>query len=241
MNVKLLVLAALLLPLASVAEVNLPLVCTLPGITGTQLCGSANRVYAVPTATSSITTTDNVWLPIAQAYANGKQVWVCKADLAPGAGNKACAAADKIAVDLCDVYGLGPIESRCEEEEPPNDPPAFSKNVVKLSWSAPTQNDNGTALTDLAGFKVYSAAVNADGSAPSAAQLSLLTTIADKAAVSKQLTGYGWGKYYFSMTAYNSKLVESARSSVVFAEFKEPTTQPKEPTGVTVEVELHYP
>ena len=43
-----------------------------------------------------------------------------------------------------------------------SDLPAFSINVtqtalgsISLTWTAPTQNDDGSALTDLAGFKLY--------------------------------------------------------------------------------------
>jgi hypothetical protein len=91
--------------------------------------------------------------------------------------------------------------------------PAFSIQVVAtatgsatLTWTPPTQNTDGTALNNLAGYKVYwgtsagsytkSVTVNNPG---------LATYVVD------QLTPATW---YFAVTAVNSAGVESAFSNV---------------------------
>lgn len=91
--------------------------------------------------------------------------------------------------------------------------PAFSITVsegsaatgyAKLSWSAPMTNTDGSALTDLAGFRVYY------GLIPDA--LSERLEIADPAARSILIQGLTSGTWYFSISAYTARGVESART-----------------------------
>ena len=74
-----------------------------------------------------------------------------------------------------------------------------------LSWVAPTQNTDGSTLTDLAGFRVYSGA--ATGS------LTMQQQIANPATLTFTATGLSVGTRYFAVTAYNTAGVESARSA----------------------------
>ena len=73
-----------------------------------------------------------------------------------------------------------------------------------FSWSPPTTNTDGTPLTDLAGFKLYSGA-NGVGT--------LVTTITSPSATSYQLTGLAVGNYSWYLTAYNSSNIESGPSN----------------------------
>ena len=73
-----------------------------------------------------------------------------------------------------------------------------------LSWTIPTQNTDGTALTDLAGFKIYKGTT--------AANLTLSATINNPTAAAYTATGLSLGANYFSITAYNVAGVESMRS-----------------------------
>ena len=91
--------------------------------------------------------------------------------------------------------------------------PAFSITVsegsagtgyAKLSWSAPMTNTDGSPLTDLAGFRVYY------GLMPDA--LSERLEIADPAARSVLIQGLTSGTWYFSISAYTARGVESART-----------------------------
>ena len=91
--------------------------------------------------------------------------------------------------------------------------PAFSVTVnavvlgsATLSWTPPTQNTDGSALTNLSGYTVYYGTSS--------------TTMTNKVAITNPgLTSYlvgnlGSGTYYFAITAYSSTGVESAMSSV---------------------------
>ena len=92
--------------------------------------------------------------------------------------------------------------------------PAFSVAVtqaalgsVTLNWTAPTQNSDGSALTDLAGYKIY----YAKNSGPYDRSVVLdnpgMTTY-----VVEQLSP---ATYYFAATAVNSMGVESSYSAEV--------------------------
>lgn len=76
-----------------------------------------------------------------------------------------------------------------------------------LSWTVPDENTDGTALTNLAGFRIYygtsTDAMNAVVDIPS---VGITTYVLDNLAV---------GTYYFSIRAYNSDGTESALSNIV--------------------------
>jgi Putative Ig domain len=79
-----------------------------------------------------------------------------------------------------------------------------SSDNVTLSWVPPTVNADGTPLTDLKGFKVhYGAASKTYSDTIEVANPGLTTYVVEN------LTS---GKYYFAVTAYNSKGAESAFS-----------------------------
>jgi hypothetical protein len=90
--------------------------------------------------------------------------------------------------------------------------PAFSITVqavatgsATVTWVPPTQNADGSALTNLAGFKVYWGTTQ--GSFPNSVTLNNagLTTYVVESLVP--------GTYYFATTAFNSSGVESNRSN----------------------------
>jgi hypothetical protein len=75
-----------------------------------------------------------------------------------------------------------------------------------LSWAAPSQNSDGSPLTDLAAFKVYWG--------PTQGTYSQSTKIANAAARTFTVNGLTSGKWYFVVTALNSKGDESPYSNV---------------------------
>jgi hypothetical protein len=91
--------------------------------------------------------------------------------------------------------------------------PAFSIAVVStantgsatLSWSAPTQNTDGSQLTNLSGYKVYHGT--------NAAALSDVRTVAANSS-SYQFTALASGTHYFAISAYNTDGAESSLSVV---------------------------
>lgn len=76
-----------------------------------------------------------------------------------------------------------------------------------LSWTPPTQNTDGTALTNLAGYRV------SHGTSPTA--LTPTIQIANAGASSYTVSNLAPGTYYFAVRAYTSGGTESDLSNVV--------------------------
>jgi hypothetical protein len=82
--------------------------------------------------------------------------------------------------------------------------PAPTAGSAAVSWVAPTENVNGSALTDLAGYNVYYGT--------SSASLSQKAAVSSAGATGYTVTGLTSGTWYFAVTSYTSGGVESARS-----------------------------
>ncbi len=80
--------------------------------------------------------------------------------------------------------------------------------VASLSWTAPTDNADGTLLTDLLGFKIYYG-----GTAPVTKASSQSLDVGNVTAYT--LNGLAPGSYYFSVTAYDADGNESAFATEV--------------------------
>ena len=78
-------------------------------------------------------------------------------------------------------------------------------NSLMLSWSAPSTNEDGTPLTDLAGYKLYY------GSLPG--QYSQVITVGDY--TTAEIGGLGTGTYYLAVTAYDINGNESRFSNEI--------------------------
>ncbi len=87
-------------------------------------------------------------------------------------------------------------------------PPATSTSVT-LGWVAPTQNSNGTPISNLAGYKIHYGTASA-----SYTQVVALSNPSLSRYVVDNLPG---GTYFFAITAYNAQGVESALSGEVTA------------------------
>ena len=86
--------------------------------------------------------------------------------------------------------------------------PAYTLNVVKpvigsaeLTWTAPTQNDDGSALTNLAGYKIRY------GTSPGS--LTQLLNVVGAGITSATIEGLAAGTWYFSIASYTNNGVES--------------------------------
>jgi hypothetical protein len=101
--------------------------------------------------------------------------------------------------------------------------PAFSINVAStppvtspatpsvtssatVTWTAPTENTNGTALTDLAGYTIYYGT--------SASSMTQTIQVKSATATSYVITGLTSGTWYFAVASYTSGGTESALSAV---------------------------
>jgi hypothetical protein len=74
---------------------------------------------------------------------------------------------------------------------------------------APTENTNGTALTDLAGVRIFY------GTSPSS--LSHMVQVASASETSYTISNLAAGSWYFGGVAYTTSGVQSAMSAVVSA------------------------
>lgn len=97
--------------------------------------------------------------------------------------------------------------------------PAFSVVVSKaastaagsatVDWTAPTENTNGTKLTDLAGIRIYYGT--------SAGNLNQIVQVSSATRTSTTIGNLASGVWYFSGVAYTTAGTQSARSNVVSA------------------------
>lgn len=83
---------------------------------------------------------------------------------------------------------------------------ASAPGRATLSWSAPAQRTDGSALTNLAGFRIYYGT--------SAADLRFVIEVKDPGARSWMVEDLTIGTWYFAATAFDSVNAESARSGV---------------------------
>lgn len=85
--------------------------------------------------------------------------------------------------------------------------PTTSTGNVTINWNAPTENTDGTVLTDLAGFKIHY------GAAPG--KYTQTITVSNPGLATYVVTDLAAGTYYFAVTAYSSDGTESSLSSEV--------------------------
>jgi hypothetical protein len=89
----------------------------------------------------------------------------------------------------------------------PTNPPPASSGIAELTWTAPTLNEDGTPLTNLAGYKVRY------GQTPGA--LTTTRDIANPATTSVTIEGLSSGTWYFTVASYTNAGVESAPTGAV--------------------------
>jgi hypothetical protein len=82
-----------------------------------------------------------------------------------------------------------------------------SNGAASLTWTPPTQNTDGTALTNLAGYRIVYGA--------SASQLTQAIQLTNAGLSSYVVEDLAPGTYYFAIRAYTSSGAESADSNVV--------------------------
>jgi hypothetical protein len=85
----------------------------------------------------------------------------------------------------------------------------MSAGAAVLDWTAPTENTDGSALTDLAGYKVYYGT--------SASNLTESVKVANPGLTNYTIGNLTPGKWYFAVTSITTAGVESAPSGVVTA------------------------
>jgi hypothetical protein len=82
----------------------------------------------------------------------------------------------------------------------------ISTGSATISWLPPTENTDGSALTDLAGFRIYYGT--------SAMALTQTTTITNPGLTSYMIENLAAATWYFSVRAYAADGAESALSNI---------------------------
>ena len=89
----------------------------------------------------------------------------------------------------------------------PSPPPANSSGNATLDWMPPTENSDGSVLTNLAGYTVYY------GNSPD--HLTQSIKVANPGLTAYTIADLGSGTWYFAVTSYSASGVESTRSGTV--------------------------
>ena len=84
--------------------------------------------------------------------------------------------------------------------------PSTGPGTVTLTWIAPTDNTNGTPVTDLAGYRIHYGT--------SQDNLTQVIDLAGSSTTEFEVSGLAPGTYYFAISAYTSLGTESAESDV---------------------------
>ena len=100
-----------------------------------------------------------------------------------------------------------PVSGTVAANPPPSAPPANTSGNATLDWTPPTENSDGSVLTNLAGYTVYY------GTSPGSLTQSVKVT--NPGLATYTMTNLPAGTWYFAVTSYSSTGVESARSGVV--------------------------
>lgn len=83
---------------------------------------------------------------------------------------------------------------------------APANGTATLSWSAPTDNSNGSPITGLAGYNIYY------GTDPS--NLTKSIDVSGASTTTYTVTGLTAGTYYFAVAAYNTEGADSPLSNI---------------------------
>ena len=81
------------------------------------------------------------------------------------------------------------------------------RHEVSLSWAAPTENEDNSPLTDLAGYVIFYGTT--------AGQFSDLVLVEDPQATNYQVENLRPGTYYFAMSAINANGQRSGLSNTI--------------------------
>lgn len=104
------------------------------------------------------------------------------------------------------IFVLGGFQSEFGLADPPLSSVATPDSAT-LIWVAPRTKADGSALRDLAGFRIYYGTASGNYSAS--------ITVSNPAATTYTIRGLPTGTHYFVVKAYNKRNVESAPSAEV--------------------------
>jgi hypothetical protein len=100
-----------------------------------------------------------------------------------------------------------PVASNNGPSTNPTPPAKPTTGAATLDWMPPTENSDGSILTNLAGYTVYY------GTSPS--NLTQSVKITNPGLTAYTMTNLPSGTWYFAVTAYSSAGTESSRTATV--------------------------
>lgn len=116
------------------------------------------------------------------------------------------------------IFFVGSLLGACHDNATTGAQPATSQaaptstpgsaQALTLSWDAPTQNADGTALLNLMGYRIYY------GTTP---QIPNVIDVGNPGLTTYVVENLTAGTYYFAVAAYNSAGVESSQTPEVSA------------------------
>jgi hypothetical protein len=109
--------------------------------------------------------------------------------------------------DTASANSQGSGSSTTTAKPPASPPKAATPSSITLGWTPPTQNSDGSPITNLAGYKIHYGTTSSEYSQTIALENAGLTRYV--------VDNLPSGTYYFAITAYNSQGVESALSGEV--------------------------
>jgi hypothetical protein len=88
---------------------------------------------------------------------------------------------------------------------------APSTGPALLSWEAPTENEDGTPIEELVGYRIHFGA--------SATELNEILEVSGAASTTYAIDGLSAGTYYFAVAAYNAFGIEGPLSNIASKSF----------------------
>lgn len=188
-----------------------------------QLCGPPNPGYSLPVSAASLRILDQFGAEIFSKTLYPGSANVFETRFESGVLYYAVVVAEGMS-DRTQPYHLTVGES--VQQTPIEDAPTSSTSVpeapqlsafvldsytnVQFDWTPPTHNEDGTQLTDLAGFNLYLYDYIREGES---AERVLIETITDASATTRTINLEGYLDWYVSITAFNEAGIESAHSN----------------------------
>ncbi len=90
---------------------------------------------------------------------------------------------------------------------PPAAPSAPVVGSATVAWTPPTQNEDGSSLTDLAGYRIYYGT--------NSGNLNLVVDVDNPGLTRYVIENLAGGTWYFGIRAYTSRRTESVMSTIV--------------------------
>jgi hypothetical protein len=113
------------------------------------------------------------------------------------------------ALALISACGGGASTSVIVPSGSPGNTGGGATGAVTLSWQIPTENSDGSVLTNLNGYRVF------QGTSSNTATLSEIATLNNPSLSMYVVENLGTGTYFFAITAVSSQNLESDFSNVV--------------------------